>query len=170
MFSKDFRKKGTVGLRLTSPVTEREISSISRVMVLSKRVCHTRSTTVPLDVFSTLPREPSVSSSTRRLVDVSSQNASMSALNTSSTPNLVKVSSTVLLLTTLPSRTPRPLAPTSMSRESISNHMKLIPSNSSEKSQKLLLQSHTNSLSKLGSNKMGLHNIVLCFTAVYLLL
>merc|ERR1712131_358185 len=63
--------------RLTSPVTEREISSISRVMVLSKRVCHTRSTTVP--------REPSVSSSTRRLVDVSSQNVSMSALNTSST-------------------------------------------------------------------------------------
>merc|ERR1712226_1323109 len=154
MFSKDFRKKGTVGLRLTSPVTEREISSISRVMVLSKRVCHTRSTTVPLDVFSTLPREPSVSSSTRRLVDVSSQNVSMSALNTSSTPNLVKVSSTVLLLTTLP---PRTLAPTSMSRESISNHVKLIPSNSSEKSQKLLLQSHTNSLSKLGSNKMGLH-------------
>merc|ERR1712064_148883 len=90
--------------RLTSPVTEREISSISRVMVLSKRVCHTRSTTVPLDV--------------------SSQNASMSALNTSSTPNLVKVSSTVLLPTTLPSRTPRPLAPTSMSRESISNHVK----------------------------------------------
>merc|ERR1712176_944681 len=71
---------------------KREISSISRVMVLSKRVCHTRSITVPLDVFSTLPREPSVSSSTRRLVDVSSQNVSMSVLNTSSTPNLVKVS------------------------------------------------------------------------------
>merc|ERR1712044_40497 len=141
----------------TSPATERETSSISRVMVLSKRVCHTRSTTVPLAVFSMLPREPSVSSSTRELVDVSSQNVSMSALNTSSTPNLVKVSSTVLLLTTLPSRTPRPLAPTSMSRESISNHVKLTPSNSSEKSQKLLLQSHTNSSSKLGSNKMGLH-------------
>merc|ERR1712170_165713 len=104
-----------------------------------------------------LPREPSASSSTRELVDVSSQNVSMSALNTSSTPNLVKVSSTVLLLTTLPSRTPRPLAPTSMSRESISNHVKLTPSNSSEKSQKLLLQSHTNSSSKLGSNKMGLY-------------
>ena len=98
-------------------------------------------------------------------MDVSSQNVSMSALNTSRTPNLVKVSSTVLLPTTLPSRTPRPLAPTSMSRESISNHVKLTPSNSSEKSQKLLLQSHTNSLSKLGSNKMGLHKNLSCFTA-----
>ena len=114
------------------------------------------------------PHPPSPSYHEFRLVDVSSQNVSMSALNTSNTPNLVKVSSTVLLLTTLPSRTPRPLAPTSMSRESISNHVKLTPSNSSEKSQKLLLQSHTNSSSKLDSNKMGLYRFVLRFLAGFI--
>merc|ERR1719229_1388871 len=56
MFSKDFRKRGTIGLRLTLPTTARVILSISKETVPSKLVCHTRSTTELLRVFNVTKR------------------------------------------------------------------------------------------------------------------
>merc|ERR1712046_374395 len=82
----------------------RVILSISKETVPSKLVCHTRSTTELLDVFSTLPNVPSVLLSTRSTMVESSLKESTSVSSISSTHDHDKDSSTVSRSTMKPSK------------------------------------------------------------------
>merc|ERR1711976_649700 len=76
----------------TCTSTNEATSLTSKVMVPSKRVCHTKSTTVKLVEFTTSPNTPSVSSLTNESEETSSPKGSTSESNTQATPNLDWVS------------------------------------------------------------------------------
>merc|ERR1711970_525591 len=100
--------------RLTSLITKREILSISKATVLSKRECRIRSTMELLDASSTLPNAPSASSSTKNTTGELSQSESMSVLSTSNTLAPDKDSSIASRSTTRQSKRQKKPAATSM--------------------------------------------------------
>merc|ERR1712037_875983 len=133
MFSKDFRKKGVIGLKTYFANYHKETSSTSRVMVPSRRVCPTRSTTKPPVECSTSLERPSVLSSTRSTTDELSPSESTSESSTSDTQSRDRVSLTESSPTTPELPRPRRPVPSLTSSESTSSPDPLTPSSFSAK-------------------------------------
>merc|ERR1711967_82639 len=75
----------------TSSTTKSEITLMLSLMVPSIRVCHTSSTTVRPEEFSTSPESPSVSLSTSWSMEELSQRGSLSESSMSESPDLDKL-------------------------------------------------------------------------------
>merc|ERR1712086_485385 len=109
----------------TSSTTKLEITLISSPMVPSIRVCHTSSTTVRPEEFSTSPESPSVSLSTSWSMEESSQRGSSSESSMSENLDLEKLSSRESR-ETMPSKSPpRRKERKSSPRDFLSNQLRL---------------------------------------------
>merc|ERR1712086_931338 len=112
----------------TSSTTKLEITLISSPMVPSIRVCHTSSTTVRPEEFSTSPESPSVSLSTSWSMEESSQRESVLESSTSESPDLDMLSSREFIRM-MPSRSlPRKKERKSSPRDFLSNQSRLTSS------------------------------------------